>query len=45
MKTVSTAFAPSTLTSHLRVPSSAMVSPTTAGAAAHAAPASFSRSA
>src|SRR5687767_2208846 len=42
MNTASTAFAPSTLSSHLRVPSAASVSPTICGASTHAAVPSFS---
>ena len=45
MNTDSTAFAPSTFTSHLRVPSSAGVSPTICGASTQAVRASLSRSA
>jgi hypothetical protein len=45
MNTDSTALAPSTFTSHLRVPSSAGVSPTICGASTQATCASFSRSA
>src|SRR5688572_5533664 len=42
MNTASTAFAPSTLSSHLRVPSAASVSPTTAGQSITAMEGSFS---